>query len=510
MRDRVLVVVVWAALAGAAAAQPRGPAPVWLDAAGRPTAEAAVAIGVLRDAAAHGLRAEAYDESALADAARQLSGLPADAARAAAFDTRLTHAMAHFWRHLHNGRVEPRALGFTIATPPDDHDFVAMVRAAALDGRVAVATAQLAPPLPLYRDLTRALGHYRALAASALPFAMPLPAKGVAVGQSLPEARALAARLMLLGDLPATDAPADGTYTEALAVGVTRFQARHGLAADGVLGRGTVAALLVPLEQRVRQIEFALERLRWLPHLDGRGLLAVNIPMFRLWGWDALGADGIPAFAMDVIVGRALNTQTPVLIESLRQVTFRPYWNVPRSILRGELLPALAKNPAYFSTHNLEIVDGDRDESPVVPLSPDAVARLQRGELRVRQRPGPTNSLGLVKFEFPNDQSIYMHGTPAPQLFGRARRDFSHGCVRVADPAALAAWVLQEEQGWTPERIAAAMAAPRPQRVALSRPRQVVLYYLTAIVMPETGVVHFADDVYGHDARLARTLDAGQ
>jgi L,D-transpeptidase YcbB len=504
-----LLFAVWVCTLGLPAAQAPAPvAPVWVDAAFRLTAEAQVAMGVLAGADEHGLRPDDYDVAALQAMSERLTAGPPDPAAALAFDERLTTRMARFWRDLHSGRVDPRTLGFTIAGAPDDHDFVSLLRTAATQGRVASATTDWMPPLPLYRDLTRALGRYRALAASALPLAMPLPAKGIAPGQPLPAARALAARLMLLGDLPPGDAPAGEIYGPALVEAVMRFQARHGLAADGVLGRGTVAALLVPLDERVRQIERALERLRWLPHLDGQGLLAVNIPMFRLWGWDTLGPDGVPAFAMDVIVGRALNTRTPVLIAEMRHVIFRPYWNVPRSILRGELLPALARDAGYFARHDLEIVDGERDDSPVVPMSAEAVARLGRGELRVRQRPGPANSLGLVKFEFPNDQSIYMHGTPAPQLFGRARRDFSHGCVRVADPAALAAWVLREEPGWTTERIARAMQAPRPERVALSRPRQVVLYYLTAIVMPETGVVHFAEDVYGHDATLDRALAA--
>jgi L,D-transpeptidase YcbB len=509
MRRWWLAMALWVVALGLPAAQePAVVAPLWVDSASRPTAEAWVALALLAGAADHGLRPDDYQAADLRTAADQLAATVTDPRQRDAFEQRLTTGMLRFWRDLHVGRVDPRTLGFTVATAPDHHDFATMLGAAAREGRVAATTAELTPPLPLYRDLTRALGRYRALAASALPFEMPLPAKGLAPGQPLPAARALAARLMLLGDLPAGDAPVEDAYTAALVEGVTRFQARHGLAPDGVLGRGTVAALLVPLDERVRQIERALERLRWLPHLDGQGLLAVNIPMFRLWGWDTIGPDGIPAFAMDVIVGRALNTQTPVLMAEMRHVIFRPYWNVPRSILRGELLPALARDPGYFTKHDLEIVAGERDESPVVPMSAEAVARLGRGELRVRQRPGPANSLGLVKFEFPNEQSIYMHDTPAPQLFGRARRDFSHGCVRVADPAALAAWVLSEEPGWTPERIAQAMQAPRPQRVTLSRPRQVVLYYLTAVVMPEIGVVHFAEDVYGHDAKLDRALAA--
>jgi murein L,D-transpeptidase YcbB/YkuD len=249
-----------------------------------------------------------------------------------------------------------------------------------------------------------------------------------------------------------------------------------------------------------------MERLRWLPHLSPQGFLAVNIPMFRLWGWGVVPPDGAPAFDMNVIVGRALDTETPVLIEEMRFVTFRPYWNVPPSITRAEILPALARDPAYLDRQDMEIVAGQSDEATPVPVTPENLDRLRRGELRVRQRPGPKNSVGLVKFSFPNDDNIYMHGTPATYLFGRPRRDFSHGCVRVEDPVALALWVLRDQPEWTRDRILAAMNGPRPLRVNLTRPVQVILFYLTAVVMPEDGLVHFAEDIYGLDARLEQAL----
>jgi murein L,D-transpeptidase YcbB/YkuD len=209
---------------------------------------------------------------------------------------------------------------------------------------------------------------------------------------------------------------------------------------------------------------------------------------------------------MGVIVGRALNTQTPVFAEEMRYLIFRPYWNVPSSILRKEILPTLARDPDYLRRQDMEIVSGPGDDARPVAMSEESMAGLRRGTLRVRQRPGPKNSLGLVKFVFPNDLDVYMHGTPTPQLFGRARRDFSHGCVRVEDPIALAQWALQDQPQWTRDRILDAMHATGSQRVSLTRPIQVILFYVTAVVMPEDGTIRFAEDIYGHDAKLDRAL----
>jgi L,D-transpeptidase YcbB len=264
--------------------------------------------------------------------------------------------------------------------------------------------------------------------------------------------------------------------------------------------------LRVPLATRVRQIELALERLRWLPHLGHERFLAVNIPMFRLWAWDSIPPDGAPSFDMGVIVGRALDTRTPVFVEEMRSIIIRPYWNIPSSILRHEILPAIERDPEYLRRQDMEIVSGSGDDAHPVPATAENLARLREGRLRVRQRPGPNNALGLVKFVFPNDENVYMHGTPAMQLFSRSRRDFSHGCVRLEDPVALAEWVLNDQPEWTRDRILAAMQGSAPRRVNLRQPIQVILFYITAVVMPDDGTVRFADDIYGHDARLEKAL----
>jgi murein L,D-transpeptidase YcbB/YkuD len=482
------------------------PVALWLDAEGQPTTDAEDALALLASSDAHGLRPEDYQSSTLARLAHRLDAPDAPAEARVRFDITLSLHVLRYWRDLHLGRVDPRTLGFRLDAPVDDHDFPAMLRGALAAHRLGAVTDELAPPLVLYRSLVTALSRYREIAPDAQPVTLPTPKRSFKPGERIDGLESLRALLVLVGDLPPDAAAAGDVYDGALVEGVKQFQARHGLDPDGVLGRSTLAAVRVPLSVRVQQLELALERLRWLPHLDEEGFLAVNIPMFRLWGWGRMPPDGSPAFDMGVIVGRALDTQTPIFVEEMRHIIFRPYWNVPPSILRGETLPAIVKDPSYLARNDMEIVSGQGDDGTVVPLSEESVALLRQGRLRVRQRPGPKNSLGLVKFVFPNDDNIFMHGTPVPQLFGRARRDFSHGCVRLEDPLALAEWVLRDQPEWTRDRIVAAMASDTPQQVNLTRPIQVLLFYLTAVVLPANGAVHFAEDIYGHDRKLAHAL----
>jgi murein L,D-transpeptidase YcbB/YkuD len=485
--------------------------PMWVDTEGRPNPDARAAVLLLKNAGADGLSPADYDADMLERWAARLDAARDTVPNVAAFDVLLSLNTLRFFRQLHSGRVDPRTIGFRMTVPADDHDFPARLRAARSRHRIAAAAADLSPPLALYRRLRGMLARYRSLAAD--PALTWSPAFGGVLhpGERHFELLALHRRLLALGDVLAdAPAPAEGSpYEGVLVDGVKRFQVRHGLQPDGVIGHATQTALRVSLSWRVRQIELALERLRWLPHLGEQRFLAVNIPMFRLWAWDELSATGAPSFGTGVIVGRALNTQTPVFVDEMRDVIFRPYWNVPRSILRHEILPAMARDPEYLQQHDMEIVSGESDAAASVAVTADNIARLRDGRLRVRQRPGPKNSLGLVKFVFPNDSNVYLHGTPAPELFSRARRDFSHGCVRVEDPVALAEWTLKGQPEWTRERILAAMNGSTSRRVPLTQPITVILFYITAVVMPEDESIHFADDIYGHDARLDRALAAG-
>ncbi len=410
-------------------------APLWLDSSGRPTDDAQSAVRVLGAASGEGLDPFDYSALDLQQSATALTSFHAASIEdVASFDVALSRNFLGYVHDLQFGRVEPETVGFRLP-PRQPDDLAARLRAALTAHRVDAFADELAPSIPLYRRLRAALITYRRLAMDPTLRPFQLPETPVRPGDRCDRVPQLHRLLVALGDLPADDInSSELVYQGSLIDGIKHFQLRHGLEADGVIGKSTGAALRVPLPWRVRQIELAMERLRWLPNLGAERFIAVNIPMFRVWGLEGSDREYRPSFGTDVIVGRALNTRTPVLLEDLEYIIFRPYWNIPTSILRGEILPAIRRTPDYLQRHHMEIVAGQSDDSAVVPVTSATVDRLRHGTLRVRQRPGADNALGLVKFVFPNDVNVYMHGTPAPELFKRARRDFSHGCIRVADP----------------------------------------------------------------------------
>ena len=261
-----------------------------------------------------------------------------------------------------------------------------------------------------------------------------------------------------------------------------------------------------PYSKRIRQIELTLERWRWLPAFDTPPII-VNIPQFRLFAFRSTVDRKADILQMDVIVGRTYpKLHTPIFAADLKYVIFRPYWDVPASITRSEMIPAIRARPDYLRRQHLEIVRGSGDAAAIVDLSPQALQELETGRLRLRQQPGADNALGLVKFMLPNPYNVYLHSTPAPGLFSQSRRAFSHGCIRVSDPVALAAYVLRDSPGnWTPQTILEAMQASRSSRVALARPIRVMILYGTALAL-EDGSTSFFQDIYGHDRRLERLL----
>lgn len=475
---------------GAQVARPSPPL-LWIDAQGRPTAPALQAISLFDAAHQHGLTPDHYRPTS-------------PPSQGDLFDSELSRGLLRYLQDLHLGRVNGHALGYHLSPRTDTIDLTALVREAAA-GRVTEIAYSLLPRMRQYAALQHALVTYRELAAADMPPPVTSSTTVVRLYDTFPGAPALRRYLIALGDVPpdTADLSAD-VFTVALSDGVTRFQQRHGLKADGTLGRDTQNALRVPLATRVRQIEMALERLRWLPRDPQGPVLIVNIPMFRVWSWEATPTRAAAPIDLKVIVGRARGTPTPVFSATLETVVFRPYWNVPTSILINETLPAIRKNANYLVKNDMEIVRGDGDRPEIVPLTEEALGLLAQGKLRVRQRPGRTNSLGLIKFVFPNDMAVFMHGTPAVDLFERERRDLSHGCVRVEDPVTLAEWVLNSSD-WSREAVIAATAGTDSRSVPVPQPIHVVLFYSTAAVMPD-GVLHFAPDLYGHDIRLSRAL----
>jgi L,D-transpeptidase YcbB len=360
------------------------------------------------------------------------------------------------------------------------------------------ALSQMLPTsMPHYQLLKQALGRYQALAAdpgvSRLP---PLPAGSVKPGDSYAGSESLRRLLVTLGDMPDSAAtPVPGVLDDSLVGGLRNFQRRHGLTVDGVLGRSTWTALVTPLSRRVQQIEHTLRRWEELPANPGSRTLFINIPQFRLIGLRTAQDTEAQMLRMDVVVGRnEKRLRTPTMVTELTDVIFHPYWDVPSSILHNELLPQIRKNPKYLEANHLEIVAA----GSVVPGDAAGIELLASGKARLRQQPGADNALGRVKFVLRNDMSIYLHDTPATALFARARRAFSHGCVRVSDPAALAQFALQDVADWTPERIEQQLGGEDSLRVHLPAPIRVYIVYGTALAL-EDGEVRFYDDVYGLD-----------
>jgi murein L,D-transpeptidase YcbB/YkuD len=455
-----------------------------------------------------------YDAAALASRRKSFAASTPSASDRALFDVALSAAAMRLVQSAHWGRVDPRLVGFDYDVREKRLDLASSLRAVRDEGGLAAAVAAAEPQFPVYRRIVKALAEYRALAGAEPPAVPALPAgsKKVEPGKPWAGATALAERLRAFGDLP-TDAPAPGSapdaaplYEGALVDAVKRFQARHALEPDGVIGAGTLAVVNVPASARVRQLELALERERWLPEIGKEPMVFVNVPLFRLWAYDPQRPD--EPLRMNVVTGKSLGHKTPIFTDEMEYVIFRPYWSPPPSIIRSEIVPKARRDPSYIDRQNMEIVASGSETAPALPATPENLDKVVAGKLFIRQKPGEKNSLGLAKFIFPNSENVYMHGTPAQSLFSRARRDFSHGCIRLEYPARLAQWVLRDDPQWTPERIEAAMNGERPTQVNLKEKLRVILFYDTAYV-DSKGVVHFADDYYGHDAKLEKALAGG-
>lgn len=474
-----------------------------------PTAQAQQLIALLLKANREGLSADDYDGPRWSERLTKLKPAmqqpsEADAVR---FDVTLTVCTMRYISDLHIGKVNPQHFEFGFDVEAKKYDLAEFLKEEVVTAQdVAAVFARLEPPYPGYRRTLQGLRTYLELAEKDDGEKLPEVHKTIAPGDSYAGVPRIARLLRLVGDLPAdANTQTDSTiYQGALADAVKSFQSRHGRNPDGRIGKQTWSDLNVPLSQRARQMQLTLERWRWLPASE-KAPIVVNIPEFRLRAFDEQFKIGL---TMNVVVGKAYKHSTPVFTESMEYVVFRPYWNVPNSIARSEFLPALIRDPDYLSKKGFEVVDARQKVVAAGTVSSAILEQLRAGKLFIRQLPGPKNSLGLVKFIFPNDNSIYMHDTPATQLFAKARRDFSHGCIRLEKPADLAVWVLRDNPGWTMDRIRAAMDGDKPQQVNLTHTIPVLIVYGT-VVVPEDGLVHFYDDIYGHDVALEKVLAKG-
>ena len=474
---------------------------------GQPRPQALAMIELFKQASRKGLNPDDYDATRWDARIAKLhpAGPPASDAELAHIDLALTVCTMRYISDLRIGRVNPQHFKFALDVGPKKYDLPDLIRTQVMTAEDVPALIEKdEPPYEGYRRAEVALATYLKLAGSGDAPAVTMPAKGVRPRMPYAGVPQLIVRLRQLGDL-APDAANSTSYDGAVVDAVKHFQGRHGLEPDGVLGKDTVTQLNQPLSRRVQQLELTLERYRWIPPNFPEPPLVVNIPEFRL---RTLRKQPAEYLTMRVVVGKAMRTQTPVFADNMRYLIFRPYWNVPPSIQRSELIPKSQRDPNYLSDHGFEVVSSGGVVVSDGSVSDSVMSGLRSGAYSIRQKPGPKNALGLVKFMFPNPYNVYLHSTPQPELFARARRDFSHGCIRVENPAALAAWVLREKKEWTVDRIRAAMNGDSSVQVNLDKPIPVLILYSTAVVEPN-GEVRFFEDIYGHDALLVKVLASG-
>ncbi|HEY4575634.1 MAG TPA: L,D-transpeptidase family protein [Thermoanaerobaculia bacterium] len=459
-------------------------APAWIGDKGvRPDADELIA--ALADAPADGLDAERYRLADLRQRLVQAKGAPnspPNPGDLAEIDLRLSDAFLRFAADLHNGAVNPELIYGDCELDIPETDLSATLESALAAGHVRQSLAELAPAHAGYKALKAALAQYRALAARggwpAVPEGPPLKP-----GDRGERVAALRARLEASGDLAPDVSPAEARdlFDAPLQAALVKFQDRHGLDPDGKMGKGTLAALDVPAEQRVRQIEINLDRWRWLPRDlgdPGERYIMVNIAGFHLDVMDG----GKSVLAMKVVAGKP-TTRTPMFSGRMTNVVLNPYWNVPPDIARKEVLPRIAREPGYAEKEGLEVKGTE-----------------------VRQKPGPKNALGKVKFLFPNRFNVYLHDTPSRSLFSRTVRSFSHGCIRIEKPVELAEYLLKDDPAWTPQKIAAVLAKGKETWVAVPKPLPVHLVYWTAFVDGLFDRIQFRDDLYGRDKPLGEGL----
>jgi L,D-transpeptidase YcbB len=466
------------------------------------TARGAELAAILKSADQDGLDPDDYEAPAIAGLLHATE--PDDLAE---LELRLSLGLIQLASDLASGRLEPSEVNPELFVYPQDVDHAEVIRAAADATDIGAFVAPFAPAQDEYRRLKAALAAFRAGAASGGGWGTVPEGPTLEPGMTDPRAALLRARLGASNDPEevrlAEAAPgAPEVYDEELKAAVLRFQERHGLAPDGKVGPRTLEALNVPIERRIQQIVLNLERRRWMPDHRGQRYVFVNLADFELKIVD----EPKTIFDTRVVVGAPYH-RTPVFSADMTYVEINPYWNVPSSIARNELLPKIKEDPGYLAANNFELLSDWGDGA--IALDPwmvdwSAITPATFAH-RLRQGPGEGNALGRIKFMFPNQFNVYLHDTPARHLFERAERSFSHGCIRVHEPESFGAVILAAQDGWPLDRLYAAIKSGERMIVPLDQPLPVHIAYLTAWVNKD-GTVHFRNDVYGRDATLAAAL----
>ncbi|MEO6681836.1 MAG: L,D-transpeptidase family protein, partial [Ginsengibacter sp.] len=331
-----------------------------------------------------------------------------------------------------------------------------------------------------FQLLSEQLKHYLDLHKEKKWLVIDADIKSLKMGKKFPAIAAMKQNLLLMGDLPEKDTT--DIYNENLIEGIKRFQQRNGFTPDGKLTKNLISLLNTTPEERIKQLLINMNRMRWLPHEPDGKLILVNTPAFtlRVMEWKK------EVFEMPVVVGKD-GHNTTIFSDLLTTIVFSPYWNIPSSIVKSEIIPAMEKDPTYLDRNNMEIT------------------KEVNGLPEIRQKPGEKNSLGKIKFLFPNSFNIYFHDTPAKSLFQKDTRAYSHGCIRLAEPAKLAAYLLEDDKGWDDRKIQSAMNMGEEKYVKLKEPVPVFISYYTAWV-DDAGKLQFREDIYGHDAEVKKRM----
>jgi murein L,D-transpeptidase YcbB/YkuD len=477
--------------------------PAWIGSNGFADAESM--IKAIRESWGDGLTPEYYHlrtmENLLGKAYPiQEKGTFVDPGILADLDLLLTDSFFTLARHLSEGCVNP--LSFSPEWSITENTDISRVLTNTL-GRHSIEQTlrQLAPATPDYAELRKALKRYRELAKNAEQ--QPVTdGRLLKKGMSSPRVSELRKRLTFLGDLEGQTGARADFFDVKMEQAVTRYQERHGLKADGIVGPSTLQEVNTPVEERVRQIVVNMERMRWGNSGRGDRYLIVNIAGFEL----EVVEKGNVILSMKVVVGKPF-LNTPVFRGRMTYLVLNPVWNVPDSIAKKEILRDVKKDPAYLRKENITVLRGWGDNEEEIDPGTVRWKSITPEKLyfRFRQEPGPLNPLGRIKFMFPNRFNVYLHDTPAKHLFAQNVRAFSHGCIRIEHPLELAEYVLQGDPRWTKESIMAAIEKGSTQEVRLPRPLDVYIVYVTAWV-DKDGAVQFRDDLYGRDAELYEAL----
>jgi L,D-transpeptidase YcbB len=480
--------------------------PAWISERGD-IPQADIFLQTIHEADREGLRAEDYRYTKLLNLVGEVRQqkareIPLSPEKLADLDLLLTDTFLVYAAHLLEGRVNPETIQAEWHARGRKMDLAEILEKALGSQKIEAALKDLLPSNPGYSRLRFCLADYRQIAQrGGWPHIPDGPR--IRKGDFSSRIELLRKRFILAGDLDPGKNLGGNLFDEDLEQAVRRFQNRHGLEADGVVGAATLAALNISVEERIQQIRVNLERWRWLPHDLGKRCIRVNIANF---GLEILEEEN-PVLTMRAIVGKRYQ-RTPVFSALMTYMVFQPYWNVPPNIAKKEILPLVQKDPEYLSENQLKVFQGwSLERKEIDPKTVDWANILpDHLPYNFRQEPGKGNALGRIKFVFPNKFHVYLHDTPARNLFQRTIREFSHGCIRIEKPIELALYLLQGSPEWSEEHLLREVEKSTDRIVRVPNPIPVHVLYWTTWVDGD-GTVQFRNDIYGRDEPLRKALE---